>query len=241
MSYFWSIGNKPMVAKVITDDTTLKNRDFRAESLITCAVAAKTITFPTPCNDNLGYILRFANSSEGNLTLSCTDKIFPAASTWVIATGGQAEAVCARTAASTYRWLVRDLTTDSSAPQPVASTFTPTLAWTTHTPTVSAGVYRKLVFGGGVACLNMDITITDGKDSTGLSCTFPTGLVPDDVDQLVVCHAQVSVDGAAYTNVVAQLNAAHNTAGNRVLTVTTGTLTDTKACKVLIKVGPYEV
>ena len=78
--------------------------------------------------------------------------------------------------------------------------------------------------------------MSDGKDSAGLtSLTFPAAWTPKNVGTIVPCKAQVKIDTAAYVSCIAQIVCNDATAGNRVLTCVTGTLTNTKACDLIIE------
>lgn len=224
-------------AKTYSANTTLRYRDFTGEGLLIADTSGITLTLPTPAHETLAFYALIGNSSNGNITLS--GAFFGGASSYTLAASAMVQLVCGKTGVRTYKWMVFGTSpSDSRFPADTAA-ITPTLAWTTHDATVSAGVYRAQVINKR-CFFNFDITCSDGKDAAGLTITMPTGYVPADVDSIVPVRALVKIDTAAYAAIPAYIDGADGTAGNRKLTVLTGTLTDAAASRIIIS-GNYEL
>ena len=130
--------------------------------------------------------------------------------------------------------------THSNANDPVAiATFVGTLGWSGGAPTVTEEVYRQQTIAKNVFW-KADVKGTNGNDATTMTLTFPAGLVPSDVDMIVPVKCLVSVNSGAYVDKVATLDCEDGTAGNRKLTVSTGTLTDIQPFRIIIS-GRHEI
>ena len=118
--------------------------------------------------------------------------------------------------------------------------FTPTIALSGGAAaTVTAEVYRQKTSYDWCDWV-VDIAGTDGGGATTLTLDFPAALVPTDVNMLVPVKAQVSVNGAAYANVVGTLDCAAAAGADRQLVVATGTLTDDQAFRIIVS-GGHEI
>lgn len=118
--------------------------------------------------------------------------------------------------------------------------FSPTAVFSGGTAaTVSAEVYRQKTIYDHCDWI-IDIALSDGGGNTTLTVDFPAALVPTDVNVLVPCKAQVSVNGGAYSNVLATLNCEAAASGDRQLVVACGTLTDDQAARIIIS-GSHQI
>ena len=185
---------------------------------------------------------------ESNQTASGTWVWFQTVPTSTSATGGASvvdETVygVAKTAGAAATWSRSDHThgsmADPATAATVTATFTPTHAWGTATPTISAGIYRKEIMYKR-AKWSMDITCSDGKGATTLTSTFPTGLVPSNVSTIFPVDCLVSVNAAAYASYPAYVIANSGTPANNILTVLIPTLTNAQAAHILLQ-GSHEV
>ncbi len=133
-----------------------------------------------------------------------------------------------------------DFPTHSNANDPATiATFVGTLGWSGGAPTVTAEVYRQQTIAKNVFW-EADVKGTNGNDATTMTLTFPAGLVPADVDMIVPVRCLVSVNNGAYIDKIGTLDCEDGTAGNRKLTVSTGTLTDSQPFRIIIS-GRHEI
>lgn len=115
--------------------------------------------------------------------------------------------------------------------------WTPTLTWTTATPTVSTVARAYLI--DGICYFYFNTSGTDGAGATNLTITLPTR--PADLNYHQACEGYTLID-TTYADAKPYIDMLDNTAANRVIEFngTTGTFTDDKAFAVCVS-GWYEV
>jgi hypothetical protein len=118
------------------------------------------------------------------------------------------------------------------------STWTPTNTFTTATPTLTSTNYEYFVLGGKFCLFYYNWSTADGGGATALTASLPC--LPPDIDVLIPCRGQVTVDGTV-TDVWAYIDATQATGENRLLKFHNfQTLTDDKACSIAV-MGIYPI
>lgn len=214
-------GNTP--AQIHSATATLGQRAFIQDWLHVIDTGGITLTLPTPDRNMLGMPSIFVNTASTSSIISAP--FSSGVVSYTIGAGQIVQLVAVEYSAGSYGY--------GGLGGQATYTFTPSLAWTSATPTISAQVHRYVADGQRIKGVTY-IACTDGLNATTLTMTFPTKLIPANVGQIIPCIALVSIGGAAQVSYPAYIDGTQAVAANRTLTVLNPTLTTANAATVAV-------
>ena len=224
--------NRRQYAFTATGDVTktiLKKKD---EIIIGTAGISLVLADPDKEMMRLDYDPVFTNITSGYGVLRATDGFLGAGDAVIV---GPYESVKLRAVLDGTTWYWRVIGQHTRSDKNVL-TWTPTLAWTTATPTITASSYEAWVQDGVVHFIGY-IYCADGAGATALTITPP--IRPKDRDHTIPVCARALVT-STYTDALGYMDSENSTNTSRVISFRAlPTFTDDAACKLWFS-GFYE-
>jgi hypothetical protein len=204
-------------AKQFAAATSIENADLSPYGVFQMTAAGVLLTFPDAGYFYLGQKITVRGHSSGYsavvLGTGVSDEVV------VIPPNEDVDIMCVEFSAG-YKWI------SLKKHDMVELSWSPTLTFSTATPTLSASSYEAYWVNGLILGI-LDIQSANGKNASALTVTLPTR--PKDRDNFVPVVGQVIVDSVA-SNPQAYIESANGTAANRLLTFQNwATLTTAKA------------
>lgn len=218
--------------KTIATDTTLgaTNPYKYGEYVITAAGVRLTLPTPNHWLQRMEYLI--TNASSGYAVIACSGYMMDAGNA-IYLEPYQQVLVKAVKSGSTYYWATTGRFTREGNMKQL--TWTPTLTWTTATPTATTVSVAYMI--DGIVYWYFSTSGTDGAGATALTVTMPTRPADLNYNQAAECYQLVDTTWSDPQGYVDMLN---NTAANRLLEFQAmSTCTDDKAFSIVAS-GWYE-
>ena len=222
--------------KDYTASASISRVDITRYKVFNARTAGIVLTLPTPVKTICKNTPVFTNATAGYITVKSPSSSFIGGASSVIIPPYSSTTLHINYSNSAYYWVADSqlLRSDSLS---TSLTWSPTLTFTTATPTLSTSSYLSWV-KNGVCYFSGYLATADGGGATALTITPP--LRPNDINADIPIVAFALVD-TTYTDIQGYIDAKDATQANRVIEFRNfATLTDDKAAAIWFS-GWYEV
>lgn len=222
--------------KDYTASADISRVDISRYKVFNARTAGIILTLPAPVKQICRSTPVITNATSGYITVTTPASNFIGGAASIIVPPYASTTLHINYSSSTYYWVADSniLRSDSLA---TSLTWSPTLTFTTATPTLSTSSYLAWV-NNGICYFTAYIATADGGGATALTITPP--LRPNDINADIPIVAYALVD-TTYTDIQGYIDAKDATQANRVIEFRNfATLTDDKTAAIWIS-GWYEV